>query len=191
GGAAHPAPGRREGPAAGCPRRGRRGALAPGGSRGGRRPSGRAGADPRDRAGRGDGAPGRVSGLRLTALTGLGVELLGAGALAATGPGSGGPVGSAARPIRAEATFSGGFNPRRVVARPGAGGHFRSAEHLRPNAAAALTIHGRPAFRSGSPTSGSFQLRAPARRGVYTYTCQVHGFMQGTLVVRRSRAGRG
>jgi plastocyanin len=121
-----------------------------------------------------------VNRSRLAALAGLGAALLGAGALAAAGPGA---AGSAARPIRAEATFSGGFSPGRIVVRAGAVVHVRNVDHLRHNVVADRSIHGRPAFRSGSPTSGNFQFRAPTRPGVYTFSCQVHGFMQGTLVV--------
>ena len=45
-------------------------------------------------------------------------------------------------------------------------------------------INGKPAFTSGSPSTGSFKAKAPTKVGTYAYTCTVHPFMKGTLVVK-------
>ena len=95
--------------------------------------------------------------------------------------------GSRAAPIRSQAVPDRGFLPARVVVAPGARVFFRNVDHL-PHTATALTLlGGRPAFASGKPTRGGFSIIAPRRPGTYDYICAVHGFMQGTLVVRRSR----
>ncbi len=121
--------------------------------------------------------PGPPWSLPLTVLALIGAAAVGVAATAAS-------PGSRASPIRAQASFSGGFLPGRVVVRPGAVVHFRNTDGLRHNAVAERLVRGRPAFTSGAPTTHGFHFRAPRARGSYSYVCQVHGFMQGTLVVR-------
>jgi plastocyanin len=104
-------------------------------------------------------------------VTSAALGLAGAGAAAAATP------GSLARPVVARAVPGRGFAPSRIVVKPGARVFFRNADHLKHNAA------GR-GFRSGAPTTGNFSLIAPRRPGTYSFICQVHGFMQGVLVVR-------
>jgi plastocyanin len=71
------------------------------------------------------------------------------------------------------------------VVRPGARVFFRNADRLLHTATALTLVRGRLAFSSGRATRGGFSVIAPGRPGLYRYICVVHGFMQGTLVVRR------
>ena len=116
--------------------------------------------------------------------------LTGAAATMALGAGVGGAAGAAggrAAPIRAQAVPDRGFLPARVVVRPGARVFFRNTDRLLHTATAVALIRGRPAFSSGAPSRGAFSVIAPKRPGTYRYICAIHGFMQGTLVVRRPR----
>jgi plastocyanin len=105
-------------------------------------------------------------------------------AAAAGGAAGAARPGAKASPVKASAGAAKGFNPGTVTARPGARVYFRNVDHLRHNAAEDV-LSGRPRFRSGRPTTRNFSFVAPSRPGTYDYRCQVHGFMRGTLVVRR------
>jgi len=113
--------------------------------------------------------------------------LCGALALVAAPAAAAGRPGSRAAPIRSQAVPDRGFLPARVVVAPGSRVFFRNADHLLHTATALTLLGARPAFSSGRPTRGAFSIVAPRRPGTYTYVCAVHGFMQGTLVVRRPR----
>ena len=115
------------------------------------------------------------------------VMLAATGALAALPAGASAAVGSRAAPIRAQAVPDRGFLPGRVVVVPGARVFFRNVDRLPHTATAVTLIRGRPVFGSGPATRGAFSVIAPKRPGTYRYVCAVHGFMQGTLVVRRAR----
>lgn len=107
-----------------------------------------------------------------------------AGGLAGGASGAG-VAGSAANPVRATTSPVRGFAPATVVARPGARVHVRNVDRARHNIIEDRPGGGRARFRSGAPTTGDFTVRAPTRAGTYTFICQVHGFMRGTLRVRR------
>jgi plastocyanin len=114
----------------------------------------------------------------------------GAAAVAALGAGNAAAAstaGSRAAPVRAQAVPDRGFLPGRVVVLPGARVFFRNADRLPHTATAVTLIRGRPAFSSGPATRGAFSVIAPRRPGTYRYICAIHGFMQGTLVVRPRR----
>lgn len=120
---------------------------------------------------------------RLTILTGL----LASAAIAAAGVGSAAgasPLGTSANPIRATTSPTRGFAPRTVTVAPGARVHFANVDRAR-HSAIQDAITAKPAFSSGRPTRGAFAFTAPTRPGTYSYICAVHGFMRGTLVVRR------
>lgn len=103
---------------------------------------------------------------------------------AAAGGAATAPAGTKANPVRAKANASAGFSPRRVTARPGARVFFRNVDHLTHNAAEDV-LSGKPRFTSGQPTTRGFSFVAPSKPGTYVFHCQIHGFMHGTLVVRR------
>lgn len=105
-------------------------------------------------------------------------------AAAATGGAATAPAGTKANPIRAKANASAGFTPRRITARPGARVFFKNVDHLTHNAAEDV-LSGTPRFTSGQPTTRNFSFVAPRKPGTYVFHCQIHGFMHGTLVVRR------
>lgn len=107
-----------------------------------------------------------------------------AGALAGVATGAG-VAGSAANPVRATTSPVRGFAPATVVARPGARVHVRNVDRARHNIIEDRPGGGRARFRSGAPTTRDFTVRVPTRAGTYTFICQVHGFMRGTLRVRR------
>ena len=94
------------------------------------------------------------------------------------------PAGSKANPVTATTSPGKGFGPARAVARPRARVYFKNLDKARHNAVEDA-VGARPAFSSGAPTSKSFSLRAPSTPGRYSYICAVHGFMRGTLLVRR------
>lgn len=101
------------------------------------------------------------------------------------GPATGAaPAGSAANPIRATTSTTKGFAPKAVTVRPGAVVRFRNVDGAR-HSAVHDAVTGRPAFTSGRPTRRDFRITAPSRPGTYSYICGVHGFMRGTMVVRR------
>ena len=105
-------------------------------------------------------------------------------AVAAGSPAAGAsPAGSAAKPITVRKSRTAGFSPRVAVVAPGARVHFRNADHRRHNVV--QDTPGAPLFISGPPTTRDFTVRAPRRAGSYAYTCVIHEFMHGTLVVRR------
>lgn len=94
------------------------------------------------------------------------------------------PPGTKANPIKATTSVTKGFAPKRVTVKPGARVYFKNVDKAR-HSAVEQTFGKRPAFSSGAPTTKNFTLKAPAKPGSYTYICAVHGFMNGTLVVRR------
>ena len=94
------------------------------------------------------------------------------------------PAGSAANPIRATTSTTKGFSPKTVTVRPGAVVRFHNVDHARHSVIQDAVI-GRPAFTSGRPTRKDFRITAPAKPGRYSYICKVHGFMRGTLIVKR------
>ncbi|MGE0026199.1 MAG: cupredoxin domain-containing protein [Thermoleophilia bacterium] len=107
-------------------------------------------------------------------------------AVAGTAGGATHPAaGSRANPVRADADSAGGFSPRTITATAGSRVFFRNVDHLEHNAAEDV-LSGRPRFRSGTPTTRNFSFVAPSKSGTYVYHCQIHGFMRGTLIVRRS-----
>lgn len=93
--------------------------------------------------------------------------------------------GTKANPIGASA--SGPFQPGKVKVKAGATVWFRNLDGAPHNAAATKLVNGKPAFRSGSLSSGSFKLKIPAnlKAGTYRYHCELHSNMVGTLVVTR------
>ncbi len=93
------------------------------------------------------------------------------------------PVGSASNPVKVRKSRTAGFSPRVAVVAPGAVVHFRNVDHKRHSVV--QDTSGTPLFISGAPTTRDFTVRAPRRAGSYAYTCVVHEFMHGTLVVRR------
>lgn len=94
------------------------------------------------------------------------------------------PAGSKANPVKATTSPAKGFGPARVAAKPGARVYFRNVDKARHNAVEDA-VGARPAFSSGAPTTKNFSLKAPTKLGRYSYICAVHGFMRGTLIVRR------
>lgn len=119
---------------------------------------------------------------RRTAITlctfALAVGVAAAAALVALGAAAGGkssPVG---------ASLSAGFRPSTVTAKPGAVVYFKNLDGLPHNAVASKKVKGKPAFSSGSATSGNFKLIASKVPGTYTFTCTVHGF-SGKLRIKR------
>ncbi|MDX6645418.1 MAG: Copper binding protein plastocyanin/azurin family [Miltoncostaeaceae bacterium] len=108
-----------------------------------------------------------------------------AGALLA-GPALAAPVGSKANPVKAKAAKVLGFNPAKVIVKPGALVWFKSADKQFHNAQSNKTVGGKPVF-SSKVSQGTFSIRAPKKPGVYPYYCVVHkGIGQkGTLIVRK------
>lgn len=92
--------------------------------------------------------------------------------------------GTKANPIKATTSFSKGFAPKTVTVKPNVRVYFTNVDGARHNAVAKAS-GGKPGFRSGSPTSKDFNVKAPAATGRYAYNCTVHAFMKGTLVVKR------
>ena len=120
---------------------------------------------------------------RSTALPGL----ICAAALAASAVGVAGaatPAGTQSHPIAATTSTSKGFGPKTVTVKPGATVYFHNVDHAR-HSAIQDAIVGKPAFTSGKPSKKDFTLKAPTKAGTYSYICAVHGFMRGTLIVRR------
>jgi plastocyanin len=108
----------------------------------------------------------------VTAAAGIGVAA-GAGA-----------AGSKSNPIKAQATQTKGFNPGKVTVKAGSKVYFKNLDGAPHNAFAAKK--GKlPGFTSGTATSKNFTLTAPKVAGTYSYICQVHPFMKGTLVVTK------
>jgi plastocyanin len=93
-----------------------------------------------------------------------------------------GAAGSKASPVGA--SLSSGFRPSTVTAKPGAVVYFKNLDGLPHNAVANKKVKGKPAFTSGSATSGNFKLIASKTPGTYTFRCTVHGFT-GKLRVKR------
>ena len=94
------------------------------------------------------------------------------------------PVGSRANPVKAQASSSHGFVPKKLIVRPGAVVWFRSTDGAPHTATAVRNVRGKPLFTSGPSSTGTFKIRAPKRKGTYAYFCLVHPFMKGTLVVK-------
>lgn len=94
-------------------------------------------------------------------------------------------AGSKSKPIVAQATPTNGFNPGKITVEPGAVVYFTNKDKAPHDAVSSKKIKGKPAFNSGSPTTGNFKATAPRTPGTYTYICTVHPFMKGTLVVKR------
>ena len=117
--------------------------------------------------------------MMLAALIGTAVAVAGVGT--ATGAS---PAGSSANPVRATTSPTRGFAPRTITVAPGAVVHFRNVDRARHSVIQDAII-GKAAFTSGRPTRGAFFFRAPLTTGSYSFICAVHGFMRGTLIVRR------
>jgi plastocyanin len=94
-------------------------------------------------------------------------------------------AGSKSKPIVAQATPTNGFNPKSVTVKPGATVYWSNKDHAPHNAVASKKVKGKPAFTSGSTKTGNFSAKAPTTPGTYAYTCTVHPFMKGTLVVKK------
>ncbi|HTI32060.1 MAG TPA: cupredoxin domain-containing protein [Miltoncostaea sp.] len=123
-------------------------------------------------------------GNRRIVISAAAATLAAAALAAATGGAATAPAGTKANPIRAKANASAGFTPRRITARPGARVFFKNVDHLTHNAAEDV-LSGTPRFTSGQPTTRNFSFVAPRKPGTYVFHCQIHGFMHGTLVVRK------
>ena len=123
-------------------------------------------------------------GNRRIVISAAAATLAAAALAAATGGAATAPAGTKANPIRAKANASAGFTPRRITARPGARVFFKNVDHLTHNAAEDV-LSGKPRFSSGKPKTTNFSFVAPTKPGTYVYHCQIHGFMHGTLVVRK------
>jgi len=102
-----------------------------------------------------------------------------AGIAVAAGPGTKG------KPIGAKATPSNGFAPKAVTVKPGATVYWKNLDGAPHNAVASKKVGGKPAFTSGSATTGNFKAKAPSKAGTYAYICTVHPFMKGTLIVKK------
>ena len=122
--------------------------------------------------------PHLIASVAATAVVAVLAATLAGGATGAARP------GSAAAPVKATANGAKGFSPRTVTAKPGARVYFRNVDHLTHNAAEDV-LTGKPRFRSGKPTTKNFSFVAPTRPGSYSFLCQVHGFMTGTLIVKQ------
>jgi plastocyanin len=108
---------------------------------------------------------------------------LAGGLLAA--PAAAAPVGSKANPIKAKAAKVLGFNPAKVIVKPGALVYFRSVDRKFHNAQSRKLVRGKPVF-TATVSSGVFSIRAPKTPGTYAYFCAVHSAIQkGTLIVRK------
>ena len=98
------------------------------------------------------------------------------------------PPGTKGNPIKAKATTTLGFAPAKVTVTNTKTGkilYFRNVDKQPHNALATKKISGKPAFKSGSPTTGNFTLKLkPGLKGTFAYICEVHPFMKGTLVVK-------
>jgi plastocyanin len=117
--------------------------------------------------------PKRVS---LATLAALGIAMspvLSAGA---------GAAGTKGAPIKT--STSPGYVPATITVKPGALVYFTNADGAPHNAVALKKVKGKPAFSSGSPTSGSFKFTAPKTPGTYSFQCTVHRF-KGKLVVKK------
>jgi plastocyanin len=123
-------------------------------------------------------------GTRRIVISAAAAALAAAALAAATGGAATASAGSKANPVKAKANASAGFSPRRITARPGARVFFRNVDHLTHNAAEDV-LSGTPRFTSGRPTTRNFSFVAPSKPGTYVFHCQIHGFMHGTLVVRK------
>ena len=108
-----------------------------------------------------------------------------AGALLA-GPALGAPVGSKANPIKAKAAKVRGFNPAKVIVRPGALVYFKSVDGQFHNAQSVKMVRGKPVF-TNTVSNGTFFIKAPKKPGTYPYYCIVHKSVgqKGTLIVRK------
>ena len=91
--------------------------------------------------------------------------------------------GTKSKPIGAKATTSNGFAPKSVKVKPGATVYWKNLDGAPHNAVANKKVKGKPAFTSGSATTGNFKAKAPKAPGKYAYICTVHPFMKGTLIV--------
>jgi plastocyanin len=109
---------------------------------------------------------------------------LAAGLLA--GPALGAPVGSKANPIKAKAAKAKGFNPPKVIVKPGALVWFKSVDGMFHNAQSVKTVNGKPVFTT-TVSSGTFKIKAPKKPGTYPYFCIVHKGLgqKGVLVVKK------
>lgn len=120
---------------------------------------------------------------RPTAFAGLMVSAALAASLAGLATGAAKP-GTKANPIKATTSFSKGFAPKTTTVKPGVPVYFKNVDRARHNAVAKAS-GGKPGFRSGSPTTKDFSVKAPAKVGRYAYACTVHAFMKGVLMVKR------
>ena len=93
-----------------------------------------------------------------------------------------GAPGTKAAPIKA--SVGGGFKPGAITVKPGATVYFKNLDGAPHNAVALKKAGGKPAFTSGSATSGSFKFKAPRTAGTYSFECTVHLF-KGKLVVKK------
>jgi plastocyanin len=112
----------------------------------------------------------------LVALAAVGLAAAPAAGLAAGAPGTKGA------PIKA--SVAGGFKPGTIRVKPGAIVYFKNLDGAPHNAVALKKVGGKPAFSSGSPTSGSFKFKAPRTAGTYSFQCTTH-FFKGKLIVKR------
>jgi plastocyanin len=95
-----------------------------------------------------------------------------------------GAAGSKSNPIKAQTSASNGFGPKKVTVKAGSKVYFKNVDGAPHNAFA--TKKGKlPGFTSGPAKTGNFSLTAPKVTGTYSYICQVHPFMKGTLVVKK------
>jgi plastocyanin len=93
-------------------------------------------------------------------------------------------AGTKAKPIGAQASSTRGFNPKAVTVKPGTKVYFKNLDGADHNAFAQKK--GKlPGFTSGTPTTKNFTLKAPKVVGTYSYICQVHPFMKGTLIIKK------
>jgi plastocyanin len=93
-------------------------------------------------------------------------------------------AGTKAKPIGAQASTTKGFNPKAVTVKPGAKVYFKNLDGLDHNAVAQKK--GKlPGFRSGTPTTKNFTVKAPKVVGTYSYICEIHPFMKGKLIVKK------
>lgn len=123
-------------------------------------------------------------GIRRIVISAAAATLAAAALAAATGGAATAPAGSKANPVKAKANKRKGFSPATITARAGARVYFVNIDHDTHNATE-VVASGKPHFTSGRPTTRNFSFVAPSTPGTYRFHCQIHGFMRGTLVVRR------